>query len=118
MERIIHTQIYHYLEGNKILADNQHGFMRNSSTSTAVFDVLKELYGNWNVNKFSGCLFIDFSHTFNSIEHTILAEKLKLFGFDNTSLHTKKEGYNVSQMFCKKLRHLTVPFCPNFLTLF
>ena len=86
LERIIHTQIYHYLEGNKILADNQHGFRRNSSTSTAIFDVLKELYGNWNDNKFSGCLFIDFSRAFDSIDHTILAEKLKLYGFDNTSL--------------------------------
>ena len=81
LERIIHTQIYHYLEWNKILADNQHGFRRNSSTSTAMFDVPKELYGNWNDNKFSGCLFIDFSRAFDSIDL-----KLKLYGIDNTSL--------------------------------
>ena len=50
------------------------------------FDVLNKLFSIWNDNKFSGCYFIDFLCACGNIDHTILAEKLKLYGFDNTPL--------------------------------
>ena len=51
------------------------------NTTMATFDVPNELYNNWNDKLYSGCVFIDFCRTFDSIDHKIglLSEKLKLF---------------------------------------
>ena len=85
LEKIIHTQLYHYLDVNNILSSNQYGFRKGLSTSVAIFDVLKNLYENWNDKNFTGCIFIDFSRAFDTIDHKILAEKLDLYGLDATS---------------------------------
>ena len=48
--------------------------------SVTIFDVLKNLYENWNDKNFTGCIFIDFSRAFDTIDHQILAEKLGSYG--------------------------------------
>ena len=70
LERIIHTQLSQYLDKYNILSDNQYGFRKGLSTSLAIFDVLKELYHNWNEKYFSGCVFVDFSRAFDTIRKT------------------------------------------------
>ena len=77
--------MYYYLEVNNILSENQYGFRKGLSTSFAIFKVLKTLYNNWNNKNYSGCIFIDFSQTFNTIDHEILAKKLEMYGLDETS---------------------------------
>ena len=97
LEKIIHTQLYYYLEENKLLSENQYGFRKDRSTGLAIFDVLKNLFDNWNENRYSGCVFVDFSRAFNSIDHNILTEKLKLYGLDVTPLKFMDE-----YMTCRK----------------
>ena len=87
LEKIIHAQLSHYNETNNILSKHQYGFRRGLSTSITIFDVLKVLYENWNDKLYSGCVFIDFSRAFDSIDHNILFEKLKLYGFDENLLN-------------------------------
>ena len=41
LEKIIHSQLYSYLEENNLLSENQYGFMKDRSTGLAIFDVLK-----------------------------------------------------------------------------
>ena len=65
LERIIHTQLYSYLDKNNVLSLHQYGFRKGLSTILAIFDVLKELYGNWNGKMYSGCVFVDFSRAFD-----------------------------------------------------
>ena len=86
LEKIVHLQLVHYLEINNLLSKNQYGFRRGYSTSFAIFDVLKTLHENWNDNLFSACVFVDFSRAFDSIDHKILLQKLKLYGLDDTAL--------------------------------
>ena len=86
LERILHDQIYTYLEFNSLLYNNQYGFRRGRSTSQAIFDVLKNLYEKWNNRMYTGCIFVDFSKAFETINHSILIKKLNLYGFDNPSL--------------------------------
>ena len=97
LEKIIHAQLSSYIEMNNILSKNQYGFRKDLSTSIAIFDVLKVLFENWNDKKYSGCVFIDFSRAFDSIDHCILMEKLKLYGLDETPLNFVK-----SYMSCRK----------------
>ena len=37
IERAVHSQLYHYLDSNNVLAVNQFGFRRARSTTLAVY---------------------------------------------------------------------------------
>ena len=113
LEKIIHSQLSHYLDSNNILSDNQYGFRKGLSTSTAIFEVLKNLHQNWNDKLYSGCIFIDFSRAFDCIDHQILMEKLELYGFDDTALkfmkmymHSRKQS-TIINGFSSPLKPLT-----------
>ena len=82
LEKIIHSQLYFYLEENKLLSDNQFGFRKGFSAGLAIFDVLKNLFENWNEQMYSGCIFVDFSRAFDGIDHDILAKKLEMYGLE------------------------------------
>ena len=85
LEKIIHNQLYFYLDVNNILSENHYKFRKGLSTSFAIFDVLKNLYNNWMDKNFSGCIFIYFSRAFDTVDHEILAAKFELYGLDKTS---------------------------------
>ena len=80
LERLIHRQLSKYFEN--ILHKNQHGFRNNMSTGTAIFDVLHKIFENWNNKAYSSCIFIDYSKAFDTIDHNILLQKLKIYGLD------------------------------------
>ena len=83
LERCVHTQLYSYFDQN---FSQQHGFRPQSSTSTAVFDMLKTSFASWNNKLYQTCIFIDFSKAFDCIDHKILISKLKLYGLDRNSI--------------------------------
>ena len=91
LERIIHSQLYSYIQLNKVSSSNQFGFREGLSTSLVIFEVLKELYSNWNDRVFSGCMFVDFSGAFDSINHNILIKKLEMYGLDKIPIKFFKE---------------------------
>ena len=76
LERIIHSQIsFHLYITYCQITSMQDGFRKERSTTFAIFEVLKNLHVNWNENNFSGCIFIDFSRAFDSIDHNILMNR-------------------------------------------
>ena len=106
LEKIIHTQLCNYLEENNLLSENQYGFRKGLSTGLAIFEVLKQLHGNLNDNNYSGCLFVDFSRAFDSIDHGILAEKLKLYGLD-----VNPQKFMLDYITCRKQSTIVNGFC-------
>ena len=83
LERVVHRQLSVYFED--ILHNNQHGFRNKKSTGTAIFEVLRELFQNWNEKCYSSCIFIDYSKAFDTIDHNILLNKLKIYGLDTNA---------------------------------
>ena len=84
LERILHRQLTYF--ANSILHKNQHGFRANRSTSTAIFDVMQNLFQHWNDNKYISCVFIDYSIAFDTLDHKILLKKLSAYGLEENSI--------------------------------
>ena len=78
-EKIVANQLTDFLENNKLLAENQHGFRPNLSTETALLTVTNKIYENIENRKISLLLLLDLSKAFGSVNHEILVEKCKHF---------------------------------------
>lgn len=80
LEHIIHSHISKYLEVNKILLKNQHGFRSNHSCTTQLISALHDFCYSLN-NKRSVCIAVfDFSKAFDTVSHNLLLKKLRYFG--------------------------------------
>ena len=104
IEKIIATQLTHYLESNFLLSSTQHGFRPRLSTETALLHVSKHIYEA--VEKKEVCLLTlcDLSKAFDSVSHDILLRKCNQLGIDkywfesylNMRTQSVRIGKNVS----------------------
>ena len=79
-ERVVHNQLYSFLEKFKLLNTNQFGFRKNKSTVQAILDQLEFVYNNLDQSNTVISIFMDFSKAFDCIDHTILLKKLYYYG--------------------------------------
>ena len=86
-ERIVHKQLYEYLERNHILHPDQSSYHPKHST----LDALLKATDNWrralDSNELVGAVFIDLSKAFDSIDHELHLRKLEPYGIQEDSLH-------------------------------
>ena len=90
IERAIFMQIVEYMNENDFFHPNHHGFRGNHSTSTAMV----QMYDSWvqavDKGELSGVCMLDMSAAFDVVDHDILVEKLKLYGFDELAVKWMK----------------------------
>lgn len=79
-EMSYNVRLNQYLENYNLLPANQNGFRKNRSTSTAIAQLCKFIYEALNDKKYSIALFFDLSRAFDTIDHSLLLEKLKRIG--------------------------------------
>ena len=82
LERIVAIQLVEYLESNRLLSNNQHGFRAKLSTETALMRVTDEIYRNMDKRKITVLSLCDLSKAFDSINHEMLLQKLVSFNID------------------------------------
>lgn len=83
LEKIVATQLMTFLESNRLLTDNQHGFRPNLSTETALLRVTNKIYENIENRKISLLLLLDLSKAFDSVHHQILIDKCDKVNIDS-----------------------------------
>ena len=88
--KIIHYQTSIYLKLNEILSDDQHGFRKEFSTASAVFEFLIDIYDAKLTNQVTGCVFIDYQKAFDTINHNILFKKMARNGFSLSCINWYK----------------------------
>ena len=74
------------MNDNDLLHPNHHGFRAQHSTTTAML----QMYDSWmdaaNRGELAGVAMLDQSAAFDCIDHSLLIEELKLYGWEESAL--------------------------------
>ena len=81
IERIIHNQTQQYLDKNNILYKYQSGFRKHHSTDTCLSYLTDKVKIGFEEGLLTGMVLIDLQKAFDTIDHSILLEKMRSLGF-------------------------------------
>ena len=86
VEYAVLEQIMAHFEDNDLFHWNHHGFLPNRNTTTTIL----QIYDNWlksaERKEINATVFIDMSSAFDVINHSILLQKLSLYGFSEEAV--------------------------------
>lgn len=82
----MNTQLTIYLVNNNILSEFQSGFRKHHSCVTATTKVLNDIHTSLDNKSTCAALFVDLSKAFDTVDHSILLNKLCLIGITDTPL--------------------------------
>jgi hypothetical protein len=100
-EKLACNRFMSYIVKYKLLCKHQFGFQANNSTSDALLQFLDHAYGMLHNNECLITIFLDFSKAFDTVDHSILLQKLEHFGFrGNTHSWLKSYLTNRKQYVC------------------
>lgn len=83
-------QLTEYLETNNILYENQSGFRRAHSCTTAMLKLTEDIHQSISNGKCMVLVLLDFSNAFGSVDHDKLIQCLKSVGVTNHSMRWYK----------------------------
>lgn len=86
LERLVHVQLFSYLEAHKLLDEWQAGFRLGHITSTALLGVLDDVRLAIDKRVVTILILFDYSKAFDSIPHSKLLAKLRALNIADQTL--------------------------------
>ena len=90
VEKVMHKQIYDFLETFKLLYRSQYGSRKCHSTELAVLELVDHLIEQMDDYKVPLNIYLDLSKAYDTLPHDILLYKLQYYGFWDKSLSLMK----------------------------
>ena len=89
-EKIIYKRLHNFLLENNILSPRQFGLRKSHSTSHAVLSIVQKITDALEAGKFAYAIFIDLEKAFDTVDHSILLDKLQHYGIRGSPLNLLK----------------------------
>ena len=89
--KLVCNELYQYLDHNGLLSHNQSGFSRLHSTVACLLEITDDWYTGLDSGEMLGMVFVDLKKAFNTVDHCILCDKLKLYGVQQRELSLFKD---------------------------
>ena len=85
LERSVYSQLSEFLDSNNLLFEYQSGFRSKFSTDTCLIHLLDYIKGNSAKGLFTGMIMLDLQKAFDTVDHDILCDKLKVMGVESVN---------------------------------
>ena len=85
-EKAVFIQLYEYFNKNNLLYKSQYGFRTLHSTELASLEIIDIIGKDLDNGKLPIGVFLDLSKAFDTLDHTILLDKLLYYGIKGTEL--------------------------------
>lgn len=83
IEIIMYLRLLNFLNNNKVINENQFGFIEKSSTAAAVIQLLNKVRKGLDQKKIVAAVSVDLKKAFDTVNHDILVKKLFHAGIQN-----------------------------------
>ena len=80
LEKIICEKVYTFLDNTNQIYVSQYGFRSGHSCENAISELVSAVLKGFQSNKYTVGVFLDLSKAFDTLEHTILLDKLHYYG--------------------------------------
>lgn len=87
LEKVVHRRLYQYLTHHGLLGDTQFGFRKSHSTTHAVQHLCDFVNQCLNSGKIPLTVFIDFKKAFDTVDFSILLNRLRFLGVKGVCLN-------------------------------
>jgi len=90
LEKIVHRRLYKFMNDSNILYSSQYGFRNNHSTIQAITELVGNILKGFDKKEVTLSIFLDLSKAFDTIDHSILLNKLEHYGIRGLPLQWLK----------------------------
>ena len=110
VEKAVYEQLEQYLNSKNLLYNLQSGFRRGYSTESCLIYLTDYIKSQLDQSNYTGLVMLDLQKAFDTVDHTVLLQKLEALGADETTVswfHSylcgRKQVVNIGEVLSSEL---------------